>query len=88
MSGELDPNAALFGGDEQEDPEKEHLEMTFGRNPNRTSAMADLFLKDMIATVENDPEPTASSTSSWSPWTPTPARMWPHPSTGTWASAW
>ncbi len=56
MSGELDPNAALFGGDEQEDPEKEHLEMTFGRNPNRTSAMADLFLKDMIATVENDPD--------------------------------
>lgn len=56
MAGELDPNAALFGADPEEDPEKQHIEMTFGRNPNRTSAMADLFLKEMIETVEQDPD--------------------------------
>lgn len=64
MTGELDPNAALFGGGEETDPEKEHIEMTFGRNPNRTSAMADLFLKDMVETVEQDPDIPAEARSA------------------------
>lgn len=56
MTGELDPNAALFGSDEDEDTEEAHIGRTFGRNPNRTSAMADLFLREMIETVESDPD--------------------------------
>lgn len=56
MAGELDPNADLFGGSEPEDPEKEHIEHTFGRNPNRTSAMSDLFGSELIQTVMEDPD--------------------------------
>lgn len=57
MAGELDPNADLFGNaGEEQDPEKEHIEHTFGRNPNRTSAMSDLFCAELIETVMSDPD--------------------------------
>lgn len=54
MAGELDPNADLFGNAEEEDPEKAHIENTFGRNPNRTSALSDLFEKELIETANEE----------------------------------
>ena len=54
MAGELDPNADLFGSEEPADPEKEHMEHTFGSNPNRTSALSDLFQKALIESVEEE----------------------------------
>ena len=57
MADEFDPNAALFGGDEPEISEEEaHKKETFAKNPNRTSAFSDLFLKDMMDTVEAETE--------------------------------
>ena len=57
MADEFDPNAALFGGDEPEISEEEaHMKETFGKNPNRTSAFSELFLKDMLDTVEAEEE--------------------------------
>ncbi len=56
MAGELDPNADLFGDSEPVDPEKEHIEHTFGRNPNRTSALSDLFSKEMMETIMAEEE--------------------------------
>lgn len=56
MAGELDPNADLFGGADEQDPEEAHIERTFGRNPNRTSLMSDLFSKEMMETVMSDPD--------------------------------
>lgn len=57
MAGELDPNASLFGGDEPEMSEEEaFLKETFGKNPNRTSALSDLFCAEMLATIDEDPE--------------------------------
>lgn len=57
MADEYDPNAALFGGDEPEISEEEaHIKETFGKNPNRTSAFSDLFLKEMMATVDEEAE--------------------------------
>ncbi len=38
------------------DPEKEHIEHTFGRNPNRTSALSDLFSKEMMETIMAEEE--------------------------------
>ena len=56
MSDEYDPNAGLFGGDEPEkSPEEEHIEFTFGKNPNRTSAISDLFSEEMMATIDEEP---------------------------------
>lgn len=56
MPGEIDPNAALFGGDEpEEDPKEALAKQLFGKNPNRTSALSDLFYNEMIQTItEND----------------------------------
>lgn len=57
MADEYDPNAGLFGGDEPEkSPEEEHLEYVFGKNPNRTSAISDLFSAEMMATIDEDTE--------------------------------
>ena len=56
MSDEYDPNAGLFGGDEpKKSPEEEHIEFTFGKNPNRTSAISDLFSEEMMATIDEEP---------------------------------
>ena len=55
MNDDFDPNAGLFGGDEpQKDPIEEHMEYTFGKNPNRTSAISDIFAAEMLETIEND----------------------------------
>ena len=55
MSDEYDPNASLFGGDEpEESPEDAFLKETFGKNPNRTSAISDIFLEEMMQTVDED----------------------------------
>ena len=52
MADDFDPNAGLFGGDEPEtNPEEEHLKFIFGLNPNRTSAISDLFSNEMMATI-------------------------------------
>lgn len=56
MSDEQDPNAFLFGPEEEKDPEEEHIEFTFGRNPNRTSAMSELFWQAMLEAVYEDPD--------------------------------
>lgn len=57
MTDEYDPNAGLFSGEEpEEDPEKAHIEFTFGKNPNRTSAISDIFAEDMMATIDEDTE--------------------------------
>ena len=57
MTDEYDPNAALFGGDEQEQSEEEaHIKQLFGKNPNRTSAISDLFSKEMMETIDEDTE--------------------------------
>ncbi len=56
MADEIDPNAGLFGETEPVDPEKEHVERTFGKNPNRTSAISDLFSKEMMETIMSETE--------------------------------
>ena len=57
MTDEYDPNAALFGGDEQEQSEEEaHIKQLVGKNPNRTSAISDLFSKEMMETIDEDTE--------------------------------
>lgn len=57
MTDEFDPNAALFGGDEpQETPEEAFMKETFGKNPNRTSAISDIFCDALIETVMEDSE--------------------------------
>ena len=58
MAEDFDPNAALFGGDEPEvSPEEAHLNYLFGKNPNRTSALSDLFRDDMMAAIDEDELP-------------------------------
>jgi len=47
---ENDPNAGLFG--EEDASEKDVLEYVFGKNPNRVSAITDLWYDDMVKTVE------------------------------------
>ncbi len=55
MTDEYDPNAALFGGEEPEKGEDEVLaEHLFGKNPNRTSAISDLFSNEMMAAIDED----------------------------------
>lgn len=55
MSNDFDPNAGLFGGDEPEkDPIEEHMEYTFGKNPNRTSAISDIFATEMLEAIDSD----------------------------------
>ena len=57
MADEFNPNAALFGGEEQEQSEEEaHLKQLFGKNPNRTSAISDLFSREMMETIDEDTE--------------------------------
>ena len=47
---ENDPNAGLFGSDEATGDEV--LEYVFGKNPNRVSAITDLWYEDMMKTIE------------------------------------
>ena len=57
MADEFNPNAALFGGEEQDQSEEEaHLKQLFGKNPNRTSAISDLFSREMMETIDEDTE--------------------------------
>lgn len=56
MTDDYNPNAGLFGDPEPADPEKEHVERTFGKNPNRTSAISDLFSKEMMETIMAEKE--------------------------------
>lgn len=57
MSEEYDPNASLFGSDEQEQSgEEAFVKETFGKNPNRTSALSDLFCAEMMATIDEEQE--------------------------------
>ena len=53
----IDPNAALFGDDEPEmSPEEAHDEMVYGKNPRRVEALTDLFGRDLIKSVVENPE--------------------------------
>ncbi len=57
MADEYDPNAVLFGGDEPDQSEEEaHIGQLFGKNPNRTSAFSDLFSREMMETIDEDPD--------------------------------
>ncbi len=56
MTDDYNPNAALFGDDEPVDEQQEHFNHTFGRNPNRTSLMSDLFAAEMMESVMSDPD--------------------------------
>lgn len=56
MAEDIDPNAALFGGGEQKDPETEHIEKTFGRDPNRTSAIHNLIAEELFESIGRDPD--------------------------------
>jgi len=52
---DFNPNAGLFGGDEPEkDPHEEHLEYVFGKNPNRTSAISEIFCREMLESVDKE----------------------------------
>ena len=55
MSEFDDPNARLFGGDETE-PEKteeeEAFEYVYGRNPNRVSALKDLWYENLMLKIK------------------------------------
>ena len=54
MSDEdFDPNAALFGGDEeQKSEEEEAYEYVYGRNPMRVSALSDLWYHNLMAKID------------------------------------
>ncbi len=54
MSDEdFDPNAALFGGDEeQKSEEEEAYEYVYGRNPMRVSALTDLWYHNLMAKID------------------------------------
>ena len=58
MSDEkMDPNAALFGDDGPDmSPEEAHEEMVYGKNPRRVEALMDLFGKDLVKSVDENPE--------------------------------
>ncbi len=56
MADDYNPNAALFGEEEPVDPQEQHIEHTFGRNPNRTSLMSDLFGSELMESVMTDEE--------------------------------
>ncbi len=48
MTGELDPNADLFGGEDNEDSEQEKaIEFVYGHNPHRVSVLSDLWYQEM-----------------------------------------
>ena len=47
---EMDPNAALFG-DDQDSTGEEIIEYVFGKNPNRVSAITDLWYEEMMKTI-------------------------------------
>lgn len=52
MSGELDPNAMLFGGEEEKTEEERAMEYVYGRNPNRVSALSDLWFDELQKRIE------------------------------------
>ncbi len=56
-NNEYDPNAALFGNDE-EIPEEERLfKQLFGKNPRRVSALSDLVYEDLEEMMKSDEIP-------------------------------
>lgn len=54
----FDPNAGLFGNDEEVSEEEFLAKQLFGKNPNRVSALRELIFDDMIESIntENMPE--------------------------------
>lgn len=55
---EKDPNAGLFGADEEEISEEERLNMQlFGKNPRRVSAFHDLMYNEMIESIDSEDIP-------------------------------
>lgn len=57
MSGELDPNADLFGSSEEEESQgaqqKALLDHVFGKNPKRVIALEKLWYDDMTEKIKN-----------------------------------
>lgn len=55
MSGELDPNAMLFGGEEENSKTEDEkaAEYVFGKNPNRVSALSDLWFGELEKKIES-----------------------------------
>ncbi len=52
-----DPNAGLFGDDEQGSVEEIMAKQLFGKNPNRVSALRDLIFDDMMESIDTDKMP-------------------------------
>lgn len=51
MKDDYDPNAALFGRDEEVSEEERLFKQLFGKNPRRVSALSDLIYEDMEKVV-------------------------------------
>ena len=55
---EKDPNAGLFGFDEEKVTEEERLSMQlFGKNPRRVSAFHDLMFNEMVESIDSEDIP-------------------------------
>ncbi|MEA4977528.1 MAG: hypothetical protein VB016_03135 [Methanomassiliicoccaceae archaeon] len=52
-----DPNAGLFGNDEEESEEEILAKQLFGKNPNRVSALRDLIFKEMMESIDTEKMP-------------------------------
>lgn len=52
-----DPNAGLFGDEQQESEEEILAKQLFGKNPNRVSALRDLIFDDMMESVDTEKMP-------------------------------
>ncbi len=51
---DYDPNAGLFSGEEEEQKseEQEAFEYVYGRNPNRVSALSDLWFENLMTKIK------------------------------------
>lgn len=54
MKDDYDPNAALFGNDEEISEEEQLFKQLFGKNPRRVSALSDLIFEEMENVVEKE----------------------------------
>ncbi|MGI6472179.1 MAG: hypothetical protein ACOX1N_03835 [Candidatus Methanomethylophilaceae archaeon] len=54
MKNDYDPNASLFGDDEELSEEERLFKQLFGKNPRRVSALSDLIFEEMENVVKNE----------------------------------
>ena len=53
MSDDFDPNSGLFGDDDEKSDEEKSMDYVFGKNPNRVSAMNELWYEEMKKRVDD-----------------------------------